>query len=527
MNAPLALFPDKAPIKISNTDACRQAQLALQTLVQKAQWDAVIPQARALNLTYPNTPFIHNALGAAYYATHQFALARDHFEHARALAPTDALAYLNLSKSHMHLKNHALALDAAKQAVHFAPQNSDAHKALGLANTEIGNTGAALKALEASAKLTPAPDTLTRLGDVHRSLGAFTSAEQCYTRALTQSAFFTPAHLGLSTVHHYTSTDPHLEAMVHLYQSDLSQNDRRNLGFALAKAFDSIDEVETAFALLADANALHKATIKYHPSKDSTKFHALHTSADSLAQLPDLLCDQAMPIPIFLIGMPRSGTSLTERILSNHSAVIGAGELRYAAQFGSDMVFGRHDINTQALETFRMEYFKALKKHAGQTRYIVDKMPQNFTLLGVIAKAIPEAKIVHVKRDAAATCWSNYKQHFSSPGLQYCYDLGDTVAYYQLYSKLMKRWETQFANRIVTLDYDALTSDPEHHIPRLMSDLGLSMEAACLTPHENTNATATASAVQVRKELYSGSSKRWRRYEPFIGDAFDPLYIDP
>jgi len=165
-----------------------------------------------------------------------------------------------------------------------------------------------------------------------------------------------------------------------------------------------------------------------------------------------------------------------------------------------------------------------LNKVSSGKPFVTDKLPQNFYYIALILKALPEAKIIHVKRDPAATCWSNFKHYFSSDGLGYSYDLETTVGYYQLYQDLMKFWDQQYASQIYHLDYDRLTFDQEIETRKLIAHLGLDWENACLSPQENKRRSRTASRHQVRKKIYEGSSQEWRKFEPYLNGIFDELY---
>jgi len=147
-------------------------------------------------------------------------------------------------------------------------------------------------------------------------------------------------------------------------------------------------------------------------------------------------------------------------------------------------------------------------------------MPQNFRFIALICTAFPEAKIVHVQRNAEATCWSNFKQYFASKGLGYSYSLRDTVAYYGLYTELMHFWCQSYSDRIYHLDYEKLTEKQEPQTQRLIEHLGLNWEDACLAPQNNKRSVKTASQQQVRQKVYKGSSQAWRKYEPFLDGAF-------
>ena len=176
-----------------------------------------------------------------------------------------------------------------------------------------------------------------------------------------------------------------------------------------------------------------------------------------------------------------------------------------------------------AVTEFRKKYLSELSKLSNGKSIVTDKMPHNFRFIPLICAAFPEAKIVHVQRNAAATCWSNYKQHFASKNLGYCYDLNDVVEYYNLYTDIMKFWQSQYGDRIYNLNYESLTTDQENQTRKLIKYLELNWEEVCLSPQKNKRIVRTASQQQVRKKVYKGSSEAWRKYEPYLNGAFDSL----
>ena len=155
--------------------------------------------------------------------------------------------------------------------------------------------------------------------------------------------------------------------------------------------------------------------------------------------------------PIFILGMPRSGTTLVEQIISSHSGVTGAGELIHISQFGANLAINCASINPAAISEFRAKYLSELHKVSNGKLSVTDKMPQNFRFIPLICAALPEAKIIHVERNANATCWSNYKHYFGSKDLGYCFDLKDVVEYFKLYKDLMNIWQSQYMIEFLTL----------------------------------------------------------------------------
>jgi hypothetical protein len=221
--------------------------------------------------------------------------------------------------------------------------------------------------------------------------------------------------------------------------------------------------------------------------------------------------------------MPRSGTSLIEQIISSHSKVTGAGELSYIAEFGHSIAVGDSRIDAEAILNFRKKYLKKIQKLSNENSVVIDKMPANFMYLGLISTAFPKAKIVHVKRDSAATCWGNYKNFFNREVNLYSYDLNDLIIYYKLYLNLMNLWKREYGKQIYTLNYESLVIKQEYKTRKLIEFLDLEWENKCLEPENNTRRVNTASKRQIRQKVYQNSSAEWKKFEPFLNGIFNQL----
>ena len=338
---------------------------------------------------------------------------------------------------------------------------------------------------------------------------------------------YAEAHRHLTTMKRYESQDEHYLKMRELYLDESTSEERLcHINFGLAKACEDLGNFEQAYAHYNEGNALRKKLIKYDISKDIELFKLIKSNYPRISQ-NSLDSDNSVKTtkPIFIVGMPRSGTTLVEQIISSHSHVTGAGELPFAYQFGRLLARGSSEINNASLLDFRENYLKKLQNIAKGNLIVTDKMPQNFLYIGLIFAAFPEAKIVHVKRNPAAVCWANYKQFFESKNLGYCYVLDDVIRYYRLYENLMEFWGNSFGTRIYNLDYELLTVSQENETHRLIDYLGLGWDEKCLSPQDNTRSVATASNMQVRKKVYQNSSQQWKKYEPFLNGSLDGLLL--
>ena len=311
-----------------------------------------------------------------------------------------------------------------------------------------------------------------------------------------------------------------------IQQSNLKDYDRCHLNYTFAKMKEDLGDLDTAYDNYVAGGKLRQKLMSYEFKQDELKFDQIKNTAPELKEFTfDKPIQAATNTPIFILGMPRSGTTLVEQIISSHSQVHGAGELPFLARFGDPLILGTQKIDSDNLLQIRKAYLDELKKISNGCQFVTDKMPSNFQSIALIFKALSEAKVIHVKRDPSATCWSNFKHYFSEKGLGYSYDLKDTVNYFKLYQELMDFWDRQYKDQIYHLDYDKLTLEQELETKKLIKYLELDWEDTCLLPEENSRIVRTASQQQVRKKVYTGSSQEWRKFEPYLNGMFDELSV--
>ena len=406
------------------------------------------------------------------------------------------------------------------------PDASDVWDVLGFAAMQTGDLDLSILAFAKVVELKPNfAGAHNNLGIALKEQGKLEEAIKAYNKALSIKPDYTDAQLNLSLIIKYKEDDDQFIQVQELYKRDnLSKDARCNLAFSLAKMYEDIGNLGQAFSHLSEGNSLRKKLLHYSPDQDIEFFNSLKETQPHLLINAKKIQDSTIkPKPIFILGMPRSGTSLVEQIISSHAKVVGAGELKYIAKFGKKLAVEPTSISIAAISEFRQKYLSEVSKLSNGKNFVTDKMPQNFLFIPLICAAFPEAQIVHVKRSAAATCWSNYKQYFPVEGLGYCYDLKDVVSYYALYSDLMELWQSEYSDRIYNLNYEKLTTNQESETRKLIDHLGLDWEVACLSPHKNKRIVRTASQQQVRQKVYQGSSEAWRKYEPYLDGAFNSL----
>ena len=204
--------------------------------------------------------------------------------------------------------------------------------------------------------------------------------------------------------------------------------------------------------------------------------------------------------------MPRSGTTLVEQIICSHPDVFGAGELTFWGNHGTKLIKGEFEITEQLILQLRKKYATYLRKICASQCFITDKTPSNFLFLALIKSAFPDAKLIHVHREPAATCWSNFTNYFASNSLGYSYELADIVEYYCLYEDLMRFWDDFYQSEIYTLNYETLTRDPTNQIKTMIRHTGLRWDDACLAPHDNMRPIKPPHLGKLEK-IYQNSSQ--------------------
>lgn len=307
-----------------------------------------------------------------------------------------------------------------------------------------------------------------------------------------------------------------------------------NIGFALGKAYGDLGETTKAFNILSKANQLHETLHPYDTGYvDKLCFTLKHifSPIDFKELNPDLTRPKIKRDDkklIFIVGMPRSGTSLVEQILASHSKVFGGGELNAMGEATGELLyhFSRQPdvkLTETAFGLIGQTYLDNISEIECSESIITDKMPHNFLRLGFIHAAFPEAKIIHINRDPMAVCWSSFKNQFKSRGMDYSYSQETLAHQYRAYLDLMDFWREKFGDAIYELDYEKLTTDQKNETQNLLDFCNLDFESACIDFHKTDRNVRTASQIQVRKKMYQNSSRDWEAYASRLKPLLDGL----
>ena len=531
-------------------------------LYSNGEFYKAVDLVKGLNAKYPNQPLLFNLIGACYKELGELSGAAKMFEIATSLSPNYAEAHFNLGVIYQDLDQKDKAVLSYKRAIEITPNYPSAHNNLGNIYKELGEIESAIESLEwAIAYKHDYAEAHNNLGNALNESGRTVDAIASFKKALNFNPTYaramfnlslalkdigkkedyfeliektvklkpswSDAQLHLSRVKKYKSNDPHIaELHSFLSEAELPLKDQINFNFTLAKVYEDIEDHENQFKFLNQANQLRKEESEYLPEKDQTLFLNIKETFE-YPPIPLRKSDikSSKIRPIFILGMPRSGTSLVHQIISNHHKVHGAGELtklnKFVTPFLKDYKNNNSPISKNDLISIRRNYLNELSNLNVDESIIVDKMPLNFRYIGFILTAFPDAKIIHMNRDPMAVCWSIYKYYF--PGNTYSYDQKDIAAYYLLYENLMSFWKKLFPDKIYDLCYEDLTLNQKVETQELLKYCDLEWDENCLNFHKNTTAVKTTSAIQVKQKMYKGSSEAWKKYEPYLQPLINGL----
>jgi tetratricopeptide (TPR) repeat protein len=493
--------------------------LILATLGRRDEAVASYRQALTLNPTYVealnNLGNVLRDIGFRREAVPLYAKAIE-------LDPGRAESHWNLGAVLFELRRAQEAAASYARALALKPDHAPAHLSLGLVFRQQRRPADAEASCQAALAIDPNyVEALSFLGELRADRGRFAEAEELFQRAITINPDFSFAYFSIATHRKMTNDDgAWLEGARALLAKPLPLGHEISLRYALGKYFDDLEQYDTAFENYRRANELTK---RYGSTYDREK---LTQRVDQIIKRFDAgfmrQCQDSgstSELPVFIVGMPRSGTSLTEQILASHPAVFGAGELPFW-----DVAFAAYSkaeldskIDANLLAGMAADYLDRLTALSGGALRVVDKMPANFLYAGLIHAAFPRARMIHMQRHPLDTCLSIYFQNFFSMG-PYANDLDNLAHYYGEYVRIMNHWRAVLpATALLEVPYEALIEDQEGWTRRMLDFIGLPWDPKCLDFHQTDRTVITASKWQVRQKINASSAGRWRNYENFLG----------
>jgi tetratricopeptide (TPR) repeat protein len=467
-----------------------------------------------------------NGLGAAFAHLGQYPEAEAEFRQAIAIRPSFPEAYFNLAGVHEATGRYYEAEMPLRRALKLKPSYADARARLGANFLLVGRLEEARDCCEKVLRISPRHvQALVGLGQTEALMGHFAEAEALYKRALEVDQSHASAWAALASLRKMTPADgAWIKRAEELAAGGVAAKDEAALRFAIGKYYDDVQDFPRAFRSFQQANKLHKRRARPYDRRGHSAFiddlMRVYTR-DTLSAARAGTSDNERPV--FVVGMPRSGTSLIEQIIASHPSAAGAGELNYWT-----IVVRKHEaaIRQQLLDaTLRKklaaDYQRELTAHSSQALRVVDKAPINADYLGLIHSVFPKARIIYAQRDPIDTCMSCYFQQLQ-PSLNFTMDLGDLAHYYRQHRRLMDHWHSVLPETaLLEVPYAELVADQEKWTRRIIEFIGLPWDPQTLEFHQNKRAVTTASAWQVRQKIYKTSVERWRNYKKFIGPLLE------
>lgn len=489
------------------------------------------------------------ALVNGYNGVELYHLAANALEKAHDLEPENQEIITVLGNTLLEAKKYVKAITFYKKRLkHLPKDNLEARTEIRLSLIEAlhgaDKTDEALKLCDTLIEEKQSvAEAYVKQGHIHMVAGRKRDAAKSFRAALTKDKNNVSALMPMIKLQKVTDPQKvNLDGLERSFNKAFKEKSDKpdilhiNMGFALGKAYDDLGRTTKAFNLLNKANQLHETLHPYNTGYvDKLCFTLKHifSPIDFKALNPALARPTAKrgdKKMIFIVGMPRSGTSLVEQILASHSKVFGGGELNAMSDATGELLyhFSRQPevkLIDRAFGSVGRTYLDSVSEIKCSERIVTDKMPHNFLRLGFIHAAFPNAQIIHINRDPMAVCWSSFKHQFKSRGMDYSYTLENLVHQYKAYLNLMNFWREKFGDAIYELDYEKLTENQKKETQNLLDFCNLDFEPACLDFHKTQRNVRTASQVQVREKMYKNSSRDWEIYASRLKPLLDGLGI--
>ena len=453
-------------------------------------------------------------------------------ESAHEFEPDNVRVHMDYIQALRKRQKFGPALEQARQLLETSPGNPQFQSIYAIECMQTGDYEEALSLFDRVLERIPGdPITLTSKGHAYKTCGRYDEAVASYREALSSKPQHGEAWYSLSNLKVYSFSDGELERMHAQASSDgLPHADRVHLNFALGKAYEDRDDFETSFRFYEQGNRSKKAASSYDADKMTEELRAQQRVCTAEMLSRGATAGHTAGDPIFVVGLPRAGSTLLEQILSSHSGVDGTLELPNVLSYSQQLRRrGRNgpepdypeilaELSDEELNQFGRQYIDDTRIHRHGAPFFVDKMPNNFRHIGLIHLILPNAKIIDARRHPMACGFSGYKQLFAE-GQQFTYDLANLGQYYRDYVELMDHWDTVLPGKVLRVQYEDVVGDLETQVRRILDHCGLEFEPGCLSFHRTERAVRTPSSEQVRQPIFKSGLDYWRNYESWL----DPL----
>ena len=492
--------------------------------------------AKSLIEELPKIAILYNIFGLILTNLTKLDDAIINFEKALSLKPKYAEAYNNLGSVYKIKKKYAKSEECYLISMRINNKNSETINNIASLYLILNKNEDAISFFKKAIDINPTFFVAYyNLSIVYLNLGNFNEAKKYLKKTINLNKNFYSAHRALSQIIKYKKNDPHIKQLKLLYNDDLVHiNNKAELAFALGKAFEDLKDFSNAYKYFNEGNSIRKKFVNFNIENESNNFKKIKKifSTTNLFKDPkykkQLTDNIDKPSSIFIVGMPRSGTTLVEQILSSHSKVFGAGEIdifsdlveKYFFDKLKNSYFDNFSENYEIFNKLGLEYMEKINVINKSNKITTDKLPINFKYIGLIKASLPNAKIIHCTRNPKDVCLSIFKNYFSNSHINYGYNIDDLYQFYKLYEDLMIFWKKILPNFIYDVNYEKLVKNPKKEINKMLKENNLDWENQCLKFYLNKRAVRTASETQVRKKMYKSSINSWKKYNPFLKNFF-------
>ncbi len=507
----------------------------IQKLVNQynfGNYKLVIQEVNILLKKLPNTPFLLNLLGSCYQKLGDFDTAIKNFKQVLSTEPKNLAAMNNLANTYKDLLEFEKAENLYKEIIEINSNYINAITNYANLKFQLDQYEDAINLYNRALKIDNKIDNIHyNIGLTYQSYGAFEEAEKHFKEMLKINPSATIADRLISRFTKYNTENNHfIEMIERSKKNNLNDNSKINLYFALGKAYEDIKDYEKSFSFIKKANDLTNSKF-FYDTKDDDKFIKDIQKFFNNKNIINYQNTKNTDKIIFILGLPRSGTSLAEQIISSHSKVYGAGELNYLENIIKKKFFIKNKINLNLslnnelishINESSQQYLNLIKNFKTSKNIITDKAPQNFKWIGFINLFFPNAKIIHCYRDAKDNFLSLYKNFFPE-GLEWTYNEENLINYYKNYKIIMNFWSKLFHEKIYNLEYEKLINNPSDEIISLIKFCDLEWEDNCLNFYNTKRSIKTLSVAEARKPIYKSSLSGSSNFIPYLKNAFERL----
>jgi len=438
------------------------------------------------------------------------------FENAIKINPKFSEAHNNLGNTKKSLNKKVEAIYHYKKAIDLKNDNIAALISLSTILKENNNYKELIKVYEKILNLDPKNiKTLYNLGTAHLFLGNASKAREYFENTIKIDPLNIPAFRNYVSTLKIDETNKIFKIFKNLNFSTLKYENKVLLLDALSKCYFDMNKFENAFNYLDKCNLLKKENSNFSMNEQKNIFKKIKYLFSDMNNGVLEFNDKIQSTPIFIVGMPRSGTSLLEQILSTHSKIYGAGELNYLQKIIDKSGLEKPNNIRSYFNEIRKYYYSQISKISNYD-FIIDKLPSNFRWIGFIIESFPEAKIIHLKRNPMAVCWSNYKNFFLDNGLDFNLNQRDVAEYYSMYLNLMEFWRAKYKKNILEIQYEIFVKNFEVNTKKILDYLNLPWEDQLLQYQKNNRPVTTASHQQVREKIKMNTSEEWKKYKNYL-----------